>query len=98
MKEACGSIRVLISARHSLSRGGCSLTRLQSTSDSHAHHAHSIDRWDDATGSNLYEHLAGVNDLLLALATFQAAVKRWPGAKITLRNGARIIEKTWPDD
>src|SRR5262245_36068746 len=29
------------------------------------HHAHSIDRWDDATGSNLYEHLAGVNDLRL---------------------------------
>jgi hypothetical protein len=56
------------------------------------HHAHSIDRWDDATGSNLYEHLAGVNDLLLAQATFDAAVKRWPGAKITLRNGARIIE------
>jgi hypothetical protein len=26
------------------------------------HHTHSIDRWDDATGSNLYEHLAGVND------------------------------------
>jgi hypothetical protein len=26
------------------------------------HHAHSIDRWDDATGSNLYEHLAGVNE------------------------------------
>jgi hypothetical protein len=39
-----------------------------------------------------------VNDLLLALATFQAAVKRWPGAKITLRNGARIIEKGWPPD
>jgi hypothetical protein len=33
---------------------------------------HSIDRWDDATGSNLYEHLAGVNDLLLARATFEA--------------------------
>jgi len=62
------------------------------------HHAHSIDRWDDATGSNLYEHLAGVNDLLLARATFAAAVKRWPGAKITLRNGARFIEKTWPAD
>jgi len=27
------------------------------------HHAHSIDRWDDATGSNLYEHLAGVERL-----------------------------------
>src|SRR5262245_59596900 len=62
------------------------------------HHTHSIDRWDDATGSNLYEHLAGVNDLLLARATFAAAVKRWPSAKITLRNGARIIEKTWPAD
>jgi hypothetical protein len=51
-------------------------------------------------GSNLYEHLAGVNDLLLARATFAAAVKRWPGAKITLRNrnGVRIIKKTWPAD
>jgi hypothetical protein len=62
------------------------------------HHAHSIDRWDDATGSNLYEHLAGVNDFLLARACFAAAVERWPDAKITLRNGARIIEKTWPAD
>jgi hypothetical protein len=49
------------------------------------HHAHSIDRWDDATGSNLYEHLAGVNDLLLAQATFEAAVKRWPHANTKLR-------------
>jgi hypothetical protein len=56
------------------------------------HHAHSIDRWDDATGSNLYEHLAGVNDSP-ARATFAAAVKRWPGAKITLRNSARIIAR-----
>jgi hypothetical protein len=38
---------------------------------------------DDATGSNLYEHLAGVNDLLLARATFAVAVKRWPDAKIS---------------
>ena len=56
------------------------------------HHGGNIDR----PGPNLYEHLAGVNDLLLAQATFAAAVKRWPGAKITLRNGARIIDKTWP--
>jgi hypothetical protein len=39
-----------------------------------------------------------VNDLPLARATFAAAVKRWPGAKITLRKGARIIEKAWPAD
>lgn len=43
-------------------------------------------------------HRLGVNDLLLARATFAAAVKRWPGAKLTLRNGARIIDKTWPAD
>jgi len=30
--------------------------------------AHLIDRWDDATGSNLYEHRGGVNDLRLASA------------------------------
>jgi hypothetical protein len=60
-------------------------------------HTHSIDRWDDAT-ARTSTSIAGVNDLLLARATFAAAVKRWPGAKITLRNGARIIEKTWPAD
>jgi hypothetical protein len=39
-----------------------------------------------------------VNDLLPAQATFAAAVKRWPYAEITLRNGVHIIEKTWPAD
>ena len=39
-----------------------------------------------------------MHDLLLAVATFEAAAKRWPGAKLTLRNGTRIIEKTWPAD
>jgi len=33
-----------------------------------------------------------------ARAAFAAAVKRWPDAKITLRNGARIIEKSCPAD
>ena len=65
---------------------------MQLRSPPHSPHAHSIDRWDAATGSNLYEPLAGVNDLLLARATFAAAVNRGPGAKITLRNGARIID------
>jgi hypothetical protein len=62
------------------------------------YHKHSIDRWDDATGQNLYDHIAGVNDFFVARATFDAAIKRWPGAKITLRSGARIIEKTRPAD
>jgi hypothetical protein len=51
-------------------------------------HTHSIDRWDDATGSNLYEHLAGVNDFLFARACFAAAVEQWPQ-----RNEGRIIER-----
>ena len=34
---------------------------------------------------------------LVALATYRAAVKRWPGAKITLRNRARVLEKSWED-
>src|SRR5262249_19556356 len=30
--------------------------------------------------------------------TLPASVERWPSAKITLRNGARIIGKTWLAD
>jgi hypothetical protein len=49
------------------------------------------------TGSTLHEQLAGVNDLLWRKRP-RGRVKRWPGAKLTLRNGARIIDKTWPAD
>jgi hypothetical protein len=58
-----------------------------------ADYAHTIDRWDEATGENLIERIAGVSDYLVALETYHAAVKRRPGAKITLRNRARVIEK-----
>jgi hypothetical protein len=44
--------------------------------------------WDD-TGNNIVEHVAGVEDYQVALATFRAA---WPGTPITLRQGARVIE------
>ena len=60
-----------------------------------ADHPHTIDRWDDATGENLIEQIAAVGDYLVALETYRAAVKRWPNAKITLRNRARIIERSW---
>jgi hypothetical protein len=36
-----------------------------------ADHAHTIDRWDDATGENLIEQIAGVGDYLVALATYR---------------------------
>ena len=46
---------------------------------------------------NLIEQIASVSDYLVALETYRAAVKRWPGAKITLRNRARVIEQSWED-
>jgi hypothetical protein len=73
------------------SRGGDrgSAARLSSPSPSyplprmlpHADHPHTIDRWDDATGENLIEQIAAVGDYLVALATYRAAVRRWPKDK-----------------
>ena len=57
----------------------------------------SIERWDDATGENGVEEIARVSDYLLAMQTYLAAVRRWPDAKITLRDRARIIEQSWED-
>ena len=53
--------------------------------------AYRIDMWD-AEGENIIEHLAGVEDLHFAKATYVAACLRWPGAAITLRQGTRVIE------
>ena len=62
-----------------------------------ADHPPTIDRWDDATGENLIEQIAAVGDYVVALATYHAAGQRWPKDKITLRNRARIVEKSWRD-
>jgi hypothetical protein len=53
--------------------------------------AYCIDAWD-ADGENVIEHLAGVEDLQVAMATYLAACQRWPGTPITLRQGTRVIE------
>jgi hypothetical protein len=44
----------------------------------------------DPDGASIIEHIAGVEDYELALATFRAACERWPGTPITLRQGARV--------
>ena len=41
---------------------------------------------------SIVEHVAGVEDYQVALATYRAACERWPGAPITLRQGSRVIE------
>jgi hypothetical protein len=49
-----------------------------------------IDIWDD-TGDSIVEHVAGVDDFEVAEATYRAAVARWPAARITLRQGIRVV-------
>ena len=50
-----------------------------------------VDTWTP-DGESVVEHVAGVEDYQVALATFRAACERWPGTPITLRQGARVIE------
>ena len=59
------------------------------------HFAYRIDLWS-TDGENIVEHLAGAEDFQLAMATYRAAVERWPGGVITLRQGARVIEDSRP--
>jgi hypothetical protein len=49
------------------------------------------DRW---TKDELVEHIAGIEDYQVALATFRAACERWPSTPITLRQGSRVIEES----
>ena len=48
------------------------------------HFAYRIDLWTDDE-KEVFEHLADVDDLTVALATYHAAIERWPGKAITLR-------------
>jgi hypothetical protein len=55
-----------------------------------SHFAYSIDRWDDPNG-NVIQHVADLDDLMVALATYEAARKRWPDNCVILRQGSRVI-------
>jgi hypothetical protein len=54
-----------------------------------------IDIWDD-DGSKVVDHVAYIDDFELAEATYQAAVKRWPNARVILRQGARTVHDSGP--
>jgi len=56
------------------------------------HFAFRIDIWD-SSGVSIVEHVAGVDDFDVAVGTYWAAVARWPSARITLRQGARVIHE-----
>jgi len=55
------------------------------------HFAYRIDRWTP-DGESIVEHVAGVEDYEVAVATFRDACERWPHTPITLRQGTRVIE------
>jgi len=57
------------------------------------HFAFRVDISDD-TGASIVEHVAGVDDFEVAEATYRAAVARWPAARITLRQGIRVVRDT----
>ena len=47
------------------------------------HFSYRIDMWS-IDGAKVIEHLAGVEDFQVAMATYRAACERWPGRTITL--------------
>jgi hypothetical protein len=59
------------------------------------HFAHSIDMLDAA--GEIQEHLAGVEDYMLAEVVWREAIARWPKATIILRQGARVVHMTAAD-
>jgi hypothetical protein len=45
-----------------------------------------VDIWT-ADGESIVEHVAGVEDYQVALATYHAACERWPGTPVTFAAG-----------
>ena len=60
-------------------------------SPTRTHFVYRIDIWTD-DGKNIVEHLAGLENLIVARAAYRAACDRWPNARITLRQGSRVVE------
>ena len=50
-----------------------------------------IDHWDH-DGHTIMDHVAGSEDLLVAMAAYEAACRHWPVETITLCQGTRVIE------
>ena len=61
------------------------------TPTTRTHFVYRIDIWTD-DGKDILEHLAGLENLIVARAAFRAARERRPKAGITLRQGDRVVE------
>jgi hypothetical protein len=76
---------------HHLSRYHLRLRGLGTMAITRTHFAYRIDLWTDDE-KEVVEHLADGDDLTVALATYHAAIERWPDKAITLRQGRHVIE------
>jgi len=52
-------------------------------------------RYDDLPNGIWWRAFVAVADFAVARAAYRAACRRWPEAKITLRQGARVLERNW---
>jgi hypothetical protein len=59
------------------------------------HFAHRLEMCD--RDGEVAEHLAGIEDYLLAIAAYHAACRRWPDAHVKLRQGDRVIADSRQD-
>jgi hypothetical protein len=59
------------------------------------HFGHRLDMY--GSGDEVVEHLAGIEDYLLAVATYHAACRRWPDAHLKLRQADRVIADSRQD-
>jgi hypothetical protein len=59
------------------------------------HFQFSLDVWD-ATDENVVERVAGINDVELAKAGYQAALKRWPQSEVILRQSGLTVQNSGP--
>ena len=58
--------------------------------------AYRVDRWSD-DGNSILDYVAAVADFAVARSAYRAACP-WPEAKISLRQGPRVLEKSWEED
>jgi len=45
----------------------------------------------DANAGTILAHVAGIDDLEMAMAAYRAALTRWPNSRVILRQGERAV-------
>jgi hypothetical protein len=55
--------------------------------------AFTIDVWDDVA-DDIIKHVASVDDFNGACAIYEETAKRWPVARVMLRQGTRVVKDT----